>query len=63
MARASDLGRNDRILYTKTHLGGILHPGDTVLGYDLEHANAVDPDLDRWLAKGGSPPDVVLVRN
>lgn len=62
VARASDLGSNDRILYTRTHLGGILHPGDSVLGYDLEHANATDPDLDKFLAKGGSLPDVVLVK-
>lgn len=61
VARASDLGRNDRIATARTHLGGILHPGDSVLGYDLEHANLVDPDLDKWLARGGSPPDVVLV--
>ena len=27
VARASDLGRNDRIAMAKTHLGGILHPG------------------------------------
>lgn len=36
--------------------------GDSVLGYDLEHANLADPDLDKWIARGGSPPDVILVR-
>ena len=34
-----------------------------MLGYDLEHANLADPDLDKWVARGGSPPDVILVRN
>ena len=37
--------------------------GDSVLGYDLEHANLADPDLDKWIARGGSPPDVILVGN
>jgi hypothetical protein len=32
VARASDLGRNDRIAIAKTHLGGILHPGASQLG-------------------------------
>ena len=61
MARKADLGRNDTMYTTITHLGQILHPGDTALGYDLEHSNAVDPDLDRWLERGGSPPEVILV--
>jgi hypothetical protein len=37
--------------------------GDSVLGYDLEHANLADPDLDKWVARGGSPPEVILVRD
>ena len=61
VARAADLGRNDRVLFTRTHLGGILHPGDTALGFDLEHGNYTDPDLDRFLSRGGSMPDVILV--
>mmetsp|Transcript_18620 Transcript_18620/g.56214 ORF Transcript_18620/g.56214 Transcript_18620/m.56214 type:complete len:550 (+) Transcript_18620:224-1873(+) len=62
VARKSDFGRNDRMYTTITHLGQILHPGDTALGYDFEHANAVDPDLDRWIERGGSPPEVILVK-
>lgn len=62
VARRADLGRNDTMYTTITHLGQILHPGDTALGYDMEHSNAVDPDLDRWLERGGSPPEVILVR-
>ena len=46
----------------KTHLGQVLHPGDTALGYDLSTANLVDPELERCANKGMTVPDVVLVR-
>lgn len=62
VARAADFGKNDKITTIITHLGNILHPGDTALGYDMEHANVVDPNLDSWLARGGSMPEVILVR-
>ncbi|VVT54996.1 uncharacterized protein SAPINGB_P004367 [Magnusiomyces paraingens] len=39
VARSSDLGVNDTTYYVRSHLGGIIHPGDTVMGYDLENAN------------------------
>lgn len=62
VARAADFGRNDRIFFAKTHLGHLLHPGDTALGYDLNNAQLVGLDYDTFLAKGGTLPDVVLVR-
>ncbi|WOO86070.1 60S ribosomal export protein NMD3 [Vanrija pseudolonga] len=38
--RADDDGMGDDGIYTvRTHLGAILQPGDTVLGYDLTHTN------------------------
>jgi hypothetical protein len=50
-------------LYSETSQAACaLVAGDSVLGYDLEHANLADPDLDKWIARGGSPPDVILVR-
>lgn len=61
MARASDFGKNDRILSAKTHLGHLLHVGDTVLGYDLLSAQLADPELDRYQDKGLSLQDVILV--
>ena len=61
VARSSDFGINDRILLAKTHLGHLLHPGDTVLGYDLLTAQLADPELDQYLEKGLSLPDTVLV--
>ncbi len=63
MVRASDFGSNDRTFFVKTHLGQVLHPGDTALGYDLSTANLVDPELERCVNKGMTVPDVVLVRS
>jgi nonsense-mediated mRNA decay protein 3 len=60
VARSADLGSNDKTYYVRTHLGGILHPGDTVLGYHLSNSNfnhelwdELDPD---------KIPEVVLVK-
>ena len=39
VSRASDLGSNDQTFYVRTHLGGILHPGDSCLGYYLTNTN------------------------
>ena len=61
MARSADFGKNDRILTASTHLGHLLHVGDTVLGYDLLTAQLTDPELDKYLAKGLALQDVVLV--
>ena len=61
VVRASDFGSNDRSYFVKTHLGQVLHPGDTALGYDLTTANLVDPELERCMNKGMTVPDVVLV--
>ena len=62
VARASDFGRNDRTLFARTHLGHLLHAGDTALGYDLASANVADSDLEKALERGLVLPDVILVR-
>ena len=62
MAKASDYGRNDRSFLTKTHLGHLLHIGDSVLGYDLATANFASDEWDALAAKGNPLPDVILVR-
>ncbi|EJC99301.1 NMD3-domain-containing protein [Fomitiporia mediterranea MF3/22] len=55
-----DDGTLDQIFHTRTHLGGILQPGDTVLGYHLSRANF---NSDAFTALPSSRvPDVVLVR-
>jgi nonsense-mediated mRNA decay protein 3 len=53
-------GSTDQIYHTRTHLGGILQPGDTVLGYHLSHTNF---NSDEFSALPSSRvPDVVLVK-
>lgn len=47
LARAADFGKNDQTFFVKTHLGNVLRPGDTVLGYDLTTANVSDMNYDR----------------
>ncbi|KAK7204656.1 NMD3 family-domain-containing protein [Myxozyma melibiosi] len=60
VARSADMGRNDTTYYVRTHLGGILHPGDTVLGYFLSNANF---NHDLWdTLDQRNIADVVLVK-
>jgi nonsense-mediated mRNA decay protein 3 len=60
VARSSDLGSNDQTFYVRTHLGGILHPGDTALGYHLANSN-YNHDLWDGLDKD-RVPEVILVK-
>lgn len=60
VARSADLGVNDIQFTVRSHMGHVLQPGDTVLGYDIscsnwndEHANKLDH---------ASLPDIVLVK-
>ena len=65
VARASDLGSNDQTYFTRTHLGGILHVGDSVLGYHLTGTMFNDPNYDAIEASNqysSTIPDVVLVK-
>jgi len=51
---------NDTIYHTRTHLGSVLKPGDTVLGYQLTTANFNDPNWESL--NTDRVPQVVLVR-
>ena len=65
VARASDLGVNDTTYFTRTHLGGVLHPGDSVMGYHLTGTNFNNPQfeaLEESNAYSSSIPDVMLVK-
>lgn len=65
VARASDLGSNDVTYFTRTHLGGILHVGDSVLGYHLTGTVFNDDNYEAIEAShqyGSTIPDVVLVK-
>lgn len=62
VARAADFGSNDQTFFARTHLGHLLHAGDSAVGYDVANANLVDPELEKAVHKGLTLPDVVLVR-
>ncbi|TVY34429.1 60S ribosomal export protein [Lachnellula subtilissima] len=65
VARASDLGSNDRTYYTRTHLGNVLHPGDSVMGYMLTGTNFNSPQFDALEESNtysSQIPDVMLVK-
>ncbi|KAK9474238.1 NMD3 family-domain-containing protein [Dipodascopsis tothii] len=60
VARTADMGRNDTEYYVRSHLGAILHPGDTVLGYFLANSNF---NHDLWdTLDQGNIPEVYLVK-
>lgn len=60
VARATDLGVNDQEYFVKSHLGGILHAGDSVMGYFIANSN-YNSDLFDGL-KYDYIPDAVLVK-
>lgn len=65
VARASDLGVNDVTYFTRTHLGGLLHPGDSVMGYHLTGTNFNNRHfeaIEQNHSYSSSIPDVMLVK-
>ncbi|THH26802.1 hypothetical protein EUX98_g7383 [Antrodiella citrinella] len=50
----------NQIFHTRTHLGGILQPGDSVMGYFLTHANYNSDDFA--LLPSHRIPDIILVK-
>ena len=65
VARASDLGHNDTTYFTRTHLGGLLGAGDSVMGYLLSGSNFNNPEFDvleQSNQYSSTIPDVVLVK-
>ncbi|KAJ4864949.1 NMD3 domain-containing protein [Trichoderma afarasin] len=65
VARASDLGVNDRTYFTRTHLGNLLQPGDSAMGYMLSGTNFNNPEFDAIEDSNtysSIVPDVVLVK-
>lgn len=50
----------NQIFHTRTHLGGILQPGDAVLGYHLSNNNFNSDDFASL--PQGRIPDVILVK-
>ncbi|KAI5646392.1 NMD3 family domain-containing protein [Phthorimaea operculella] len=60
VVKASELGLDVSPVHARTHLGHILKPGDTVLGYNLMDSNANDSNLDKL--DRSVIPDVFLVK-
>ncbi|KAK0480615.1 NMD3 family-domain-containing protein [Armillaria novae-zelandiae] len=53
-------GFTNQIFHTRTHLGGILQPGDTVLGYHITNANFNSDDFAQL--SSDRIPDIILVK-
>lgn len=63
VARASDMGRNDNTYLVRSHLGGVLHPGDSVMGYHITAANYNDPNFEELeRTKAARIPELILVK-
>ncbi|KAF4517492.1 hypothetical protein B566_EDAN004531 [Ephemera danica] len=61
VVRSSELGAADsNMIHTRSHLGHLLKPGDTVLGYSLGDSNINDPHFEQLDPQ--RVPDVILVR-
>lgn len=69
-ARTVDLGKNDCTYHIRTHLGFVLKPGDTAMGYLTKAAVYNDSDAKEILGETTSGkkrkvvdlPDVILIR-
>lgn len=60
LVKASELGINESTIHTKTHLGHILKPGDSVMGFDLRDANINNAEFE--LLKPEQIPDILLIK-
>eukprot|EP00761_Pharyngomonas_kirbyi_P013305 gb/GECH01013332.1/.p1 GENE.gb/GECH01013332.1/~~gb/GECH01013332.1/.p1 ORF type:complete len:473 (+),score=84.86 gb/GECH01013332.1/:1-1419(+) len=59
VVRSEEVGIADSV-FVRTHLGGLLSPGDIVLGYDLRTTNTNEENIDSYQHLNVS--DIVLVR-
>lgn len=60
VVKASELGINENTIHTRSHLGHLLKPGDSVMGYDLQDANINNAEFDKL--KQDSVPDLLLIK-
>lgn len=60
LVKTSELGINEATIHTRTHLGHLLKPGDSVMCFDLRDTNVNNDDFDKLdLDK---IPDLVVVK-
>jgi nonsense-mediated mRNA decay protein 3 len=65
VVRAADLGVNDTEYLVRTHLGSVLHAGDSVMGYHLtgtQYNNENFEAIEESKQYSGAIPDVILVK-
>lgn len=63
LVRSCDLGANETEIHCKTHLGNLLTPGDSVLGFDLANANLNNAEFESLQKEEGDRiPDVILLK-
>lgn len=60
LVKASELGINDNTIHTRTHLGHLLKPGDSVLCYNLVDANINDENFEKL--NTDHVPDLIVVK-
>ncbi|XP_031837642.1 60S ribosomal export protein NMD3 [Nomia melanderi] len=60
LVRRCDLGINENYIHTRTHLGHVLKPGDTALGYAINDSNINDDNFE--LLNKDLVPDVILTK-
>lgn len=56
IVKTSDFGVNDTTYRVMTHLGHLLSPGDSVMGYDIVNSNIGHSGMKLW---GGGEGDVI----
>lgn len=62
LVKTSELGVNDDEIHTKTHLGHLLKPGDSVMCFNLKSANINEPNFEKLQEKSRNIPDVIIVK-
>lgn len=60
VVRSYELGLTNDLIHCRTHMGHLLKPGDTVLGFDLGNANVNNVSFDKL--RKDRIPDVILVK-
>lgn len=60
VVKSEDLGLDQNTIHARTHLGGILKPGDSVLGYTLSENNINDIHFEQL--DEDKVPDVFLIK-
>lgn len=63
IVKSSEVGSNDTEIHCKTHLGNLLNPGDSVLGFDLRNSNLNNTELEAYQEVNGDRiPDVIIMK-